>query len=858
MNPENREYTVASGTTGQCRNDRRTSSVKNKVAHVIAAALVTVSAFAHAALPFEEDFSTVLLRDDAVNQTTADWNTTSQMLLLPMSASLTGTVLDSDTPVEVITGSRLTRSLALADLDGDGDLDLIEGTTSDVGVQLNDGANFGARSYTNPAVNIRVVAAGDVDRDGDIDFVAGRVPGRLRIYINDGTGTGFDIQDVASSDSQTNDVALADINGDGFLDVVAANLAFQENKLYLNTGNPVQPFGPNGLPGIDIGNNVRESSRGVTAGDLDNDGDIDLVFSNEDAPNPNDGGRPQRNRVFMNELLQGTPNSFVSAEIEIDGSDDVGFTMGGEIGDVDGDGYLDFVVANFFDGQASKVYLNNGSGAVNSNPFTDAGVDFAVTGVGGTPSEDRTISLADVDQDGDLDIYAINSDQGARNRVYLNDGFGSFTTFAEIGPVGQLPLVLENPSDVGPVSIAQVAGDIDNDGDIDWIVGNQRGPSTASGPLENVLYRNTGVDDVTTALQLSARATSLPIDNSGTVTSVKLSPAPDTSMAGVQFHNDIEYWITGDGGLSWSLIEADGRPVSINTGADIRWRANLVSRSPLTAAGLDLSVLRVSENASGPVVGTPIADLSVNEGDDTTNLPILSDFSDSDGDAVYYAVSGLPVGTGLAIDPIAGSISGTPTNEDSNASPIIVTVFATDGSLSATDEFELTVVNANDPPVFTSTPPALDATQDLEYSYSVTADDPDAGDPALLSITATTKPDWLNLTVNGGAAETLSGTPTSADVGDHPVSLLVTDFEGLTATQDFTVTVTNVDDAPAFTSTPVTDATQDTLYTYDVTADDPDAGQTALLEHYRNERAGLAVVVKRWWRLGDLERHADQ
>ena len=93
--------------------------------------------------------------------------------------------------------------------------------------------------------------------------------------------------------------------------------------------------------------------------------------------------------------------------------------------------------------------------------------------------------------------------------------------------------------------------------------------------------------------------------------------------------------------------------------------------------------------------------------------------------------------------------------------------------------------------------PVLGATQDVLYSYPVSASDPDLGDTALLVITATVIPPWLTLVDTGGGSATLSGTPTNADVGDHAVSLLVTDTGGLTATQDFTVTVADANDNPS-------------------------------------------------------------
>ncbi len=118
---------------------------------------------------------------------------------------------------------------------------------------------------------------------------------------------------------------------------------------------------------------------------------------------------------------------------------------------------------------------------------------------------------------------------------------------------------------------------------------------------------------------------------------------------------------------------------------------------------------------------------------------------------------------------------------------------------------------------FTSTP-VTDATQDVAYVYNVTTEDPDA-DP--VTITAPTLPAWLALTDNGDGTATLSGTPTNAEVGDHAVSLQVTD--GLfTATQDFTVSVANVNDAPTFTSVPVTEGTEGVVYTYLITTEDID------------------------------------
>ena len=132
-------------------------------------------------------------------------------------------------------------------------------------------------------------------------------------------------------------------------------------------------------------------------------------------------------------------------------------------------------------------------------------------------------------------------------------------------------------------------------------------------------------------------------------------------------------------------------------------------------------------------------------------------------------------------------------------------------------------VALNNQPSFVSTP-VTGATQDALYTYNITATDPDDGDT--LSITATTKPGWLTITDHGNGTATLTGTPTNAEVGDHALELSVEDSGGLTDTQSFTIGVTDVNDPPDFTSTPVTGATQDALYTYNITATDPDDGDT--------------------------------
>ncbi|MDW7756036.1 MAG: putative Ig domain-containing protein, partial [Brevefilum sp.] len=115
--------------------------------------------------------------------------------------------------------------------------------------------------------------------------------------------------------------------------------------------------------------------------------------------------------------------------------------------------------------------------------------------------------------------------------------------------------------------------------------------------------------------------------------------------------------------------------------------------------------------------------------------------------------------------------------------------------LSATQTLTITIYNVNDPPEFTSTAVTI-APPGSGYEYIITATDPDYihGEESLTITALTTLPSWLTLgstsyDSDGTWTAVLSGTPGIADVGDHPVKLKVTDFNGASAEQSFTVRV---------------------------------------------------------------------
>nr|WP_321405449.1 Ig-like domain-containing protein [uncultured Carboxylicivirga sp.] len=134
-------------------------------------------------------------------------------------------------------------------------------------------------------------------------------------------------------------------------------------------------------------------------------------------------------------------------------------------------------------------------------------------------------------------------------------------------------------------------------------------------------------------------------------------------------------------------------------------------------------------------------------------------------------------------------LSGTPTNDDVGIHAVSLRVF--DGTVATFQNFEITVSNVNDAPIITSTH-IITATEDSEYSYTVTTRDDD-GDA--VSIIASTLPTWLTITDNSDGTALITGTPLQQNVGINAVLLRISD-NTVTRFSGFEITVSNVNDAP--------------------------------------------------------------
>ncbi|PTA63327.1 hypothetical protein C9I36_15985, partial [Pectobacterium punjabense] len=249
--------------------------------------------------------------------------------------------------------------------------------------------------------------------------------------------------------------------------------------------------------------------------------------------------------------------------------------------------------------------------------------------------------------------------------------------------------------------------------------------------------------------------------------------------------------------------------------------------------------LTVTNVNDAPVVATPIPAQSVVQ-DGSLNFTVpAGTFTDPDvGDTLTLSATlanGSPLPSWITFNPTTGTFSGTPVNADVGNLSIRVT--ATDGSnASVHTDFSLTITNINDAPVVATPIPAQSIAQNGSLSFTVpsgTFTDPDVGDTLTLSATladGSPLPSWITF---NAATGTFSGTPGNADVGSLSIRVTATDSSNATVHTDFSLTVTNVNDAPVVaTPIPAQSVVQDGSLNFTVPAGtftDPDVGDTLTL-----------------------------
>ena len=381
---------------------------------------------------------------------------------------------------DIASDSSDSNGAAFVDYDNDGDEDLFVAAVPFRRMYRNDGKGAFTRITTGELVNIRQASNGvswaDFDNDGNADvFLANGVSriGSL-IYRGDGRGDFFRNEQW----SGPNDVVLSwagtwgDYDNDGFVDLVAVH-AFgflgtpaSRNWMFRNNGDgsfaqlsnsPIVTtgVGPYTVP---------------SWSDFDQDGDIDLFIGSGPA-----NGTRAPDFLYRNMLKESGKATFQRMTESPLATDSLDGQVWGWA-DYDNDGDLDAYVTNYGapTGMRNHLYRN------------DAG-KFVRDTTAGPIVTDTDVSLGstwgDFDNDGDLDVFVTNGGFRPANKLYINQGNGTFSTL----DAGELTAQ-------SVPSWGSALADIDGDGDLDLFVSNKqipaRGPNNPARFFRDGLYRN--------------------------------------------------------------------------------------------------------------------------------------------------------------------------------------------------------------------------------------------------------------------------------------------------------------------------------------------------------------------------------
>jgi hypothetical protein len=292
----------------------------------------------------------------------------------------------------------------------------------------------------------------DIDGDGDLDLVVPQEWRANRLLINEGQGRfclrqgafpvppeaelirPAHIQRALEKDSE--DVSVADLDGDGILDIVIV----VEDDLTLGRADVHQYFRGRSDGSFEriYGQLPDTEANAVAHADLDGDGALDLIVSGggQDRLLMNDG-----RGGFRDETERRLPREAATAQ-------------DAEFFDADGDGDLDLILA--LEG-GHALWMNDGRGVFNDESRPRLPRPGYV--------EARKVTPADIDGDGDLDLYFAHvgwQGRRAQDRIFINDGRGRFTdeTGARLGGDDRTTLDAK-------------FADLDRDGDLDLVQGNR-------------------------------------------------------------------------------------------------------------------------------------------------------------------------------------------------------------------------------------------------------------------------------------------------------------------------------------------------------------------------------------------------
>jgi MYXO-CTERM domain-containing protein len=487
----------------------------------------------------------------------------------------------------------------------------------------------------------------DIDGDQDLDVLMPNVTGffstngnaqGLAVFANDGTANMTDVSQAAVGgyEGKLRQVAVGDVDRDGDLDIYGPEALGDPDHLWINDGTG--KFVDEAATRMPAG--LASQAGFVRFGDVDNDGDLDLLVGDGYATNADTAAHLYLNDA-TGKFTEAAAN--IPAGYEGEDPDDVDFA------DVDRDFDLD-VVVNMHYGQ-SAMWLNDGTGK-----FTDA-TDKLDTIFGENPHFHYNPSLCDVDGDDDLDLWTDNMGPGYTEQLQINGGTGTFTDETETRVTG-------NPysDDNGVLCV-----DYDHDGDLDALVPSLCFGGCEAAEIEERALENDGTGQFTYAPGVFAESndTTLWMDIADLNGDGKLDAV---TAQGEGTQTDFLYLGTADAladTVAPKLIKVEAPPADVPAGTSpgLRFAVSDAVVSDQFGARLGRAYAKITGGPAAEVEATfmggdlyrvPLPCLTAAGNVTVTVCAVDRAGNETCGEAQSYAVSG----TGECTEPGTGGAGG--------------------------------------------------------------------------------------------------------------------------------------------------------------------------------------------------------